>query len=79
MSNEIKNLSERLDRIEEVLSAAAAEDFSFEIDVDPEAADELTSVEAGINLLISDLSDEARKRKELAAQLEQARKNVESE
>jgi len=74
MNSEIKNLAERLARLEEVLAAAAAGNFTSQIDLDIEAADDLTSVETGINLLISDLADEVKKTEELTAELERERK-----
>lgn len=54
----IKNLEKRVENIEEIIAAAAGGDFSAEIPIDMETVDVLTSVETGINLLISDLGDE---------------------
>jgi len=74
MNSEIKNLAERLARLEEVLAAAAAGNFTSQIDLDIEAADDLTSVETGINLLISDLADEVKKTEKRTAEHERKRK-----
>lgn len=57
----VKNIEKRIEVIEEVLAAAAGGDFDAQIDIDMEEADVFTSVETGINLLISDLGDEVRK------------------
>ncbi len=59
-SKNLKNLEKRIETIEEVLATAAGGDFSAEIPIDMDEADVLTSVETGINLLISDLGEEVR-------------------
>ena len=74
MSEKIIDLAKRLDRIEEIIAAAAAGEFNVEIDVDIEAGDNLTSVETGINLLLSDLADEVKMKKQITAELERAKK-----
>lgn len=56
----LKNLERRIEVIEEVLAAAAGGDFDAQIEIEMESADVLTSVETGINLLISDLGEEVR-------------------
>lgn len=56
----IKNIDKRVEAVEEVLAAAAGGDFDAQIEIEMESADVLTSVETGINLLISDLGEEVR-------------------
>ncbi|MBN2380575.1 hypothetical protein JXM67_12310 [candidate division WOR-3 bacterium] len=70
----INDLGKRLERIEEVLAAAAANNFSVQIEIDYDACDELTSVETGIDLLIRDLHDEMIERRKLADELEKIKK-----
>lgn len=73
--SEIKNFTDRVQKIEDVLSSAAAGDFSCQIDI-PEAAesDLLNSVEYGINLMLSDMKEarenEGRHKRELEKSLE---------
>ena len=52
MSIEIKDLDQRIERLEDVLADAAIGDFK-EIEIGDE--DELASVEMGLNLLLTDL------------------------
>lgn len=56
MNNQFLNLEKRLERIVDVLAAAAANDYSAQIDIGTGNNDELTTVEIGINLLVRDLS-----------------------
>lgn len=64
----IKNLDKRIETIEKVIAVAAGGDFAAEIPV--EEVDVLTSVETGINLLISDLGDEVRQSQKRADELQ---------
>ncbi len=70
----IRDLDERLARMEEILSQAACGEFNVEIELDEENPDALTGVETGIQVLITDMGDtidESRKRaEELAEKLE---------
>lgn len=63
----IKNLLERIEKIEEAMITVATGDFSVRIDTPIE--DEFTTVEAGINLLIEDLSEELKQREEKEKEL----------
>ena len=67
----IKKLESRIEAIEEVLAAAAGGDFEAEIPIAMEEADVLTSVETGINLLISDLGDEVIQSQKRADELQE--------
>lgn len=67
---DIKNLEKRIDAIEEILAAAAGGDFEAQIPIDTESADLITSVETGINLLISDLGEEVRNSQRRADELQ---------
>lgn len=66
----LKNLEKRIEAIEEILAAAAGGDFDAQIDIEMEEADVLTSVETGINLLISDLGEEVRQSQARANELQ---------
>jgi len=65
----IKNFNKRIEEIEEILAAAAGGDFAAQISIDMDAADLLTSVETGINLLISDLGEEVQQSRKRADDL----------
>ncbi|MBN2381006.1 STAS domain-containing protein [candidate division WOR-3 bacterium] len=65
----IKNFNKRIEAIEEILAAAAGGDFAAQIDIDMDAADLLTSVETGINLLIADLGEEVQESRKRADDL----------
>ncbi len=69
-SNRIRNLERRVEGVENLLAATAGGDFDARIEVEPESGDIFTSVEAGINLLISDLGEEVRKSRLRASDLE---------
>jgi rsbT co-antagonist protein RsbR len=69
-SESIKGLEKRIETIEEILAAAAGGDFDAEIPIEMEEADVLTSVETGINLLISDLGEEVRQSQKRADELQ---------
>jgi rsbT co-antagonist protein RsbR len=68
---EIKHMEQRIEAIEETLAAAAGGDFSAQIDINMDAADILTSVETGINLLITDLGDEVQQSQKRAEDLQE--------
>ena len=63
----IKNLLERIEKIEEAMITVATGDFSVRLETPIE--DEFTTVEAGINLMIEDLSEELRQREEREKEL----------
>jgi len=67
----VKNLDERVNRIEDALAAAAAGDYGAQIPVSQEIVDDLTSVEVGINVLISDLGEEVRRSQKRADELQE--------
>ena len=68
----IRDLESRIEEMEETLSTAACGDFDAQIDTgDLEAADALTAVETGINLLIQDMGDEVRASTKKAEELEE--------
>lgn len=68
---EINKIEERVEKIEEVLAAAAGGDFDAQLEVDIEHSDVFTSVETGINLLIADLSEEVRQSQRRAQDLQE--------
>lgn len=70
-NTQIADLEERIERIETILSIAAGGNFDTNLDIDTKSPDLLTSVEMGINLLISDLGEEFRKSKARAEELEE--------
>jgi rsbT co-antagonist protein RsbR len=63
----IKNLLERIEKIEEAMITVATGDFSVRLETPIE--DEFTTVEAGINLMIDDLSEELKQREEREKEL----------
>ncbi len=64
----VKNMKERIDRIEDVLASVAAGDMDARIRSDIE--DDLSGIEAAIDLLINDLTDELRQREKMQKELE---------
>jgi len=64
----IKNMKERIDRIEDILASVAAGDMDARIQSDIE--DDLSGIEAAIDLLINDLTDELRQREKMQKELE---------
>lgn len=69
-ADNVKDLEVRIEGIEEVLASAAGGDFEAEISIAMDDADVLTSVETGINLLISDLGEEVRQSQRRADDLQ---------
>lgn len=65
---------ERLAKVEEVLAKAASGDHFSRIRVDASNPDEFTAIETGINLILSDLKEEASFSIQLAEELERLRK-----
>ncbi|MBD3286649.1 STAS domain-containing protein [candidate division WOR-3 bacterium] len=68
---EIQNLEKRVEAIEEVLAAAASGDFKSQVKIDTKSPDLLTSIETGVNLLISDLGEEMKKSQLRASELQE--------
>jgi len=64
----VKNMKERIDRIEDILASVAAGDMDARIQSDIE--DDLSGIEAAIDLLINDLTDELRQREKMQKELE---------
>lgn len=64
----IKNLKDRIDRIEDILASVAAGDLDARIK--SEIEDDFTGIEAAIDLLINDLTDELRQREKMQKELE---------
>ncbi len=64
----VKNMKERIERIEDVLASVAAGDMDARIQSDIE--DDLSGIEAAIDLLINDLTDELRQREKMQKELE---------
>ncbi len=64
----VKNVKERIDRIEDVLASVAAGDM--DIRIQSEIEDDFTGIEAAIDLLINDLTDELRQREKMQKELE---------
>jgi rsbT co-antagonist protein RsbR len=71
MAETIKNLQERIERMEELLSSAACGKLDERLEVDEDSLDGLTGLETGINLLIEDLGDEVQESRHRAAELEE--------
>ncbi len=67
----VRNLDERVNQIEDALAAAASGNYEAQIPVSHENVDDLTSVEVGINVLISDLGEEVRRSQKRAGELQE--------
>jgi rsbT co-antagonist protein RsbR len=67
----IPNLEARIDEIENAMAAAAAGDYSAQVLTDLDDPDPFTSIETGINVLISDLGDEVMRSQKRAEELEE--------
>ncbi|MCX6269526.1 MAG: STAS domain-containing protein [Bacteroidetes bacterium] len=64
----IKNTKERIDRIEDILASVASGDMDARIN--SEIEDDFSGIEAAIDLLINDLTDELRQRENMQKELE---------
>ncbi|MBN2379325.1 STAS domain-containing protein [candidate division WOR-3 bacterium] len=71
MEKGIKKIDRRVEAVEEVLAAAAGGDFDVQIETDAGSPDIFSSVEKGINLLISDLGEEMRNSQQRASELQE--------
>ena len=70
----VTNAKERIDRIEDILASVAAGDMDARIQSDIE--DDFTGIEAAIDLLINDLTEELRQREKMQKDLEIGRAHV---
>ena len=70
-NNRTENLEGRIERMEEVISAAACGDFDVQLEPDTGNPDVLTGIETGINVLIADMGDEVLQSKQKAKELEE--------
>lgn len=73
----IKNFLERIEKIEEAMITVATGDFTVRLETPIE--DEFTTVEAGINLMIEDLSEELRQREEREKELREKLATIEKQ
>ena len=64
----ITNIKTRIDRIEDILAAVAAGDLDAR--VNSETEDDLSGIEAAIDLLIDDLTDELKQREKMQKEVE---------
>jgi len=64
----VQNAKERIDRIEDILASVAAGDMDARIQSDIE--DDFSGIEAAIDLLINDLTEELRQREKMQKELE---------
>ncbi len=64
----IDKIAERINRIEDVLASVAAGDLDARINA--EAEDDLSGIEAAIDLLIDDLTDELKQREKMQKEVE---------
>ncbi|MBI9039273.1 MAG: STAS domain-containing protein [Bacteroidales bacterium] len=64
----ITNIKKRIDRIEDILAAVAAGDLDARINSETE--DDLSGIEAAIDLLIDDLTDELKQREKMQKEVE---------
>ncbi|MCX6277119.1 MAG: STAS domain-containing protein [Bacteroidetes bacterium] len=64
----VQNAKERIDRIEDILASVAAGDLDARIQSDIE--DDFSGIEAAIDLLINDLTEELRQREKMQKDLE---------
>jgi len=65
----IKKIKERINHIEDVLASVAAGDMDARIESETE--DDLSGIEAAIDLLIDDLTDELRQREKMQKEVEE--------
>ncbi|MBD3284769.1 hypothetical protein GF359_00370 [candidate division WOR-3 bacterium] len=71
--DDIKDFTKRIEGIEEALAEAAGGNLFARIKTDPSKPDPLTAIEAGINLILSDLEGETAERLRLAEELQRLR------
>ena len=64
----ITNIKDRIDRIEDILASVAAGDLEARIQTETE--DDFSGIEAAIDLLINDLTEELRQREKIQKELE---------
>ena len=64
----ITNIKDRIDRIEDILASVAAGDLEARIQTETE--DDFSGIEAAIDLLINDLTEELRQREKVQKELE---------
>lgn len=73
----ITKAKERINRIEDVLSSVASGDLEARIETDHE--DDFTGIEAAINLLIDDLTDELNNREKIQKELEEKLEKIQEQ
>jgi rsbT co-antagonist protein RsbR len=79
MSNDFKieNMKERINAIEDILASVAAGDLDARIETEND--DDLSGIEAAINILIDDLTDELRQREKVQRELEEKLKKIQDQ
>ena len=77
MTLKISNLEKRVEKVEDVLSSVAAGDMTSRIN--SEIDDDFTGVEAAIDLLINDLTEELQERKKAQSELEDKLKTIQDQ
>lgn len=73
------NLEARIEKMEEVLSAAACGELNVQLDINLDNNDIFTGLETGVNLLISDMGEEVSKSRRRADELEDKLKVIEDQ
>ncbi|MBN2381022.1 hypothetical protein JXM67_14585 [candidate division WOR-3 bacterium] len=73
-SDDIRDLSKRLEDIEDILAQIAGGDLFARLKIDMDKADRLTAIETGLNLILSDLENETEQRLSLAEELSKIKK-----
>ncbi len=68
--NGIRNLEKRIEEIEIVLAAAAGGDFGMRLSLTEKDPDMFSSLEQGINVLLSDMGDEVMESRRRASELQ---------
>jgi len=69
----VDNLKNRLEKLEQVLADAAGGFLWARVPVNAQNVDYLTSIEVGVNIILSDLEEATADRLELMEQLEKLR------
>jgi rsbT co-antagonist protein RsbR len=77
MTLKISNLEERVEKVEDILSSVAAGDMTARIN--SEIDDDFTGVEAAIDLLINDLTEELQERKKAQSELENKLRTIQNQ